>query len=108
MFEPEDKGFLFNLLDSKGIVWLAILTLWGSTASYLHKINSSGELFRVVELFSCWVVSGFVGLMVAYLCEEAKLSFELRAFLIGTAGSMGGGLLQLLIGKLKRFIGEYK
>lgn len=77
--------------ESIGYIWFVVLSIWGGTVSYLGKIRK-GQVaqFSVAELIGEWFVSGFAGLLTAYMCVENHLSWEMTAFLTGIAGHLGG------------------
>jgi len=78
-----------------------LVSVLGGTVSYLSKVRTNGQkAFSVVELIGEWVTSGFAGLMTAYVCVAAGLSFELTAAFAGIAGHAGGRAISILEQKL--------
>lgn len=76
--------------------WFVLLALWGGTANYISRVRSKGMPFSVVELIGEWSISGFAGLITAYMCVYLGLSFPLTAAVTGIAGHMGGRAIALL------------
>lgn len=73
-----------------GYLWFIILAVWGGTVNYINRVRSERNPFSLVELLGEWMVSGFAGLITAYLCAEMGFSFYLTAALTGISGHMGG------------------
>ena len=74
-----------------GYIWFVILAIWGGTVNYIQRVKSGKvESFSLMELFGEWAVSGFAGLLTAFICHEMNLSWQLTAFATGIAGHMGG------------------
>lgn len=72
-------------------IWFICLACLGGSANYINKVRSNKEkTFSVVELLGEWVLSGFTGLITAYVCVDQGFSFELTAAACGIAGHMGG------------------
>ena len=88
-----------------GYIWLVTLAIWGGTASYLSRIKQRKLPFSFVELVGEWMISGFSGLLTAYVCAEAGLSWHMTAFFTGIAGHLGGRGLFLLEAYARRKVG---
>ena len=90
-----------------GHIWLILLALWGGTASYLSRIQQRKLPFSLVELAGEWCISGFSGVLTAYICAEAGLSWHMIAFFTGIAGHLGGRGLFMLEQYAKRRLGMF-
>jgi len=64
--------------------------MWGGTASYISRLKRSGCHFSIVELIGEWFISGFVGVITAYMCHSLGFDFYKTAALVGIAGHLGG------------------
>lgn len=77
--------------EGLGYVWLICLAVWGGTVSYYRRVKDGKvAAFSVAELVGEWMISGFAGLLTAYLCIEMELSWHMTAFFTGVAGHLGG------------------
>ena len=89
-----------------GYLWMVILALWGGTASYISRLKqSSGMAFSLAEWVGELTISGFAGLIMAYLCTEMHMSWYMTA--VGTAitGHMGGRALYMIEGFIRTRLG---
>jgi len=100
MSDGSDSSFLKQIFDSLqphfAYGWFVLLALWGGTANYISRVRSKGMPFSVVELIGEWSISGFAGLITAYMCVYLGLSFPLTAAFTGIAGHMGGRAIYLV------------
>ncbi len=89
---PESNiPLLKQLLDAGlGYVWFIFLAAWGGTVNYIARRKSDKSPFSIVELIGEWVISGFSGLITAFICQEMEISFMYTAAAAGVAGHMGG------------------
>lgn len=71
-------------------LWFVFLALWGGTASYISRLKKTGAGLSLVELIGEWTISGFAGMMTAYVCQSMSLNYFATAGLVGVAGHMGG------------------
>jgi len=78
------------LLDNAAYAWFVMLAMWGGTANYISRQLRQNLPFSVVELIGEWSISGFSGLLTAYLCTHLELTFAMTAVATGIAGHMGG------------------
>ena len=63
--------------------------------NYIQRIKSGKvESFSLIELLGEWSVSGFAGLLTAFICHEMGMSWQITAFATGVAGHMGGMAIQ--------------
>lgn len=97
---PNEKITLLDRIvhDSAPVVsylWFVVLALWGGTAKYLATVASDeSRKVKITELLIAWSISGFSGLLAAFLCAELELSYYLTAVAAGIAGHMGGRALE--------------
>lgn len=95
-----------NINEYLGYFWLILLSAWGGTASYLSRIKQQHIPFSLVELTGEWAISGFSGLLTAYVCTELEMSWPLTAFSTGIAGHLGGRGLFMMETYVKRKFGS--
>lgn len=88
----EHSDFLTKLIEGGlGYMWFIVLAIWGGTVNYLSRIKQGKvEVFSFAELVGEWAISGFAGLLTAFICIEMDLSWHMTAFLTGISGHMGG------------------
>lgn len=80
-----------------GYIWLVILALWGGTASYISRLKQNhGMAFSLAEWIGELTISGFAGLIMAYLCTEMHMSWYLTAVATAITGHMGGRALFMI------------
>jgi hypothetical protein len=93
------------LMDSGvGYLWWVLMSVWGGTAAYVGRLKRSGQRFSLVELVGEWSISGFSGMVTAYICQSSGFSFYVTAAAAGIAGHMGGRLIFLMERALSRYI----
>ena len=57
-----------------GYIWFIMLAIWGGTVNYLTRINRGNvQFFSFFELMGEWFISGFAGLLTAYVCIEMEV-----------------------------------
>ncbi len=105
MDDFEGNKLIAQFLEGRGSIWLVLLALWGGTASYISRIRERHEQFRTVELIGEWCISGFAGLISAYICLEFDASWQLTCFAAGMAGHMGGRAINVLEVRFKSMLG---
>ncbi|MFQ2114750.1 MULTISPECIES: phage holin family protein [Aeromonas] len=89
-----------------GYLWMVALAIWGGTVSYLSRLKQSPALsFSLAELAGEWAISGFAGLLMAYLCTEMNMSWYMTAVATGITGHMGGRGLFMIELWIKRRLG---
>lgn len=92
-----NESFLKVALENGlGYIWFILLALWGGTVSYISRVRKHRKPFSFVELIGEWTISGFAGLITAYICKEMQFSFYLTAALTGMCGHMGGRAIFIL------------
>ena len=104
---PEEKITLLQRLVADdasvwGYLWFVVLAVWGGTANYISRARRERDhVFSVVELMGEWTISGFSGLLTAYLCAEAGFSYYITAVACAIAGHMGGRAICIIEGLFK-------
>lgn len=89
-----------------GYIWLVILALWGGTASYISRLKQNrGMAFSLAEWVGELTISGFAGLLMAYLCTEMHMSWYMTAVSTGIIGHMGGRGLFMIEASIRRRFG---
>ena len=104
---PEQHvSFFKQFLDAGlGYVWFIFLAVWGGTVNYITRLKSEKSPFSIVELLGEWVISGFSGLITAFICQEMDIPFMYTAAAAGVAGHMGGRGIYLLERFIQKRIG---
>lgn len=108
MNDLDPKSWITELLEGRGLIWLVILAIWGGTANYFNRLKTTKEAFRLVELLGEWTVSGFAGMLTAYLCIEMETSWQVMCFAAGVSGHMGGRAIFMFERKFKAIMGDKK
>jgi len=88
-----------------GYFWFIVLAVWGGTANYITRLKANKGPFSLVELLGEWVISGFSGIITAFICEEMGFGFMYTAAMAGIAGHMGGRGIYLLERVIQKRIG---
>lgn len=97
---------LFKLIaDNLSYGWFVLMAFWGGTANYISRRNRDKTPFSIIELAGEWSVSGFSGLITAYVCTDMGLSFALTSAAAGIGGHMGGRAIYLVEQVVIRRIG---
>lgn len=77
--------------------WLLCLAVWGGTVHYIVSIKKGiVKEFSISELVGEWTISGFAGLLVAFICTEQGFSWQITAVATGIAGHLGGPAIKLI------------
>lgn len=77
-------------------IWFCFLAAWGGAVSYISRVRRGKIAFSIVEMVGECCISGFSGVMTAYICASADINFFLTAFFVGIAGHMGGRGIALM------------
>lgn len=86
-----------------GYLWFIMLALWGGTVNYLSRLKQGAvESFSFIELIGEWTISGFAGLLTAYICVEFEMSWTMTAFFTGVSGHLGGRAIYMLENYVKQ------
>ena len=88
----DEHGLINKLMEAGlGYLWFLALAIWGGTVNYLSRLKQGKvEVFSFAELVGEWAISGFAGLLTAYICIEMQLSWHMTTFFTGIAGHLGG------------------
>ena len=88
--------------------WMVALACFGGLANYIAKVKARlVPHFSITELVGELVISGFAGLITFYLCQEAHISTNLTAAMVGMAGHMGSrAIFALEMALRKKFRGD--
>ena len=83
MTDMPEKDFMPYLL-------VGIVSVWGGIASYIRKLRA-GLFYRfsLAELVGEVTISGFVGFLTFFLCQEYGVSMEMTAVMTGICAHMG-------------------
>jgi hypothetical protein len=97
VLEPGHSSIAEAIKDTGlGYVWLFILAIWGGTVNYLSRIKRDKIAFSMIELAGEWAISGFAGIVTAYVCYSLQFDFYITAACTGIAGHAGGRAIYLL------------
>lgn len=109
MFDDLLPEFLRNFVASSiGYIGLVLLAVWGGTVNYISRLKQNEEIkFSFVELIGEWTISGFAGLLTAYICFELELSWQMTAFFTGIAGHLGGRAIFMFELYFKSKVGRF-
>lgn len=82
---------LSKLLEAGwGFIWFVLLAIWGGTVNYISRLKrGETKKFSSMELIGEWTISGFAGLLTAFVCVEMQFSWYMTAFFTGVAGHFG-------------------
>jgi len=89
-------GLLKILGDNLAYGWFLVMAFWGGTANYLSRREQDKTPFSLVELLGEWSISGFAGIITAYICTDIGLSFALTSAAAGVGGHMGGRAIYII------------
>jgi hypothetical protein len=89
-------GLMKLVMDNLSYGWFVLMAFWGGTANYISRRNKDKTPFSVIELVGEWSISGFAGLITAYICMDMGLSFALTSAAAGIGGHMGGRAIYLI------------
>ena len=88
-------GLIKLVTDNLVYGWFLAMAFWGGTANYISRRARDKTPFSIVELVGEWSVSGFSGLITAYICTDMGLSFAMTSAAAGIGGHMGGRAIYL-------------
>lgn len=77
-------------------LWFIVLAIWGSTVSYLSKLQKRKGKFSIIELIIEWIVSGFVGAITIMLCLRSGFDVYITGAVVGISGHMGSKAIVML------------
>jgi hypothetical protein len=86
--------------------WVIALAAWGGVVNYLARVRrGEARMFNFAELIGEIVTSGFVGVLVFWVCEFYKVPSLMSAPLIGIAGHYGARTIWVIERHLERRFG---
>jgi hypothetical protein len=94
--------------DNLAYGWFLVMAFWGGTANYLSRREQDKTPFSLVELLGEWSISGFAGIITAYICTDIGLSFALTSAAAGIGGHMGGRAIYIIEKMVVKRIGGDK
>lgn len=101
----EESAFITKIIETGGFIWFVVLAIWGGTVNYLSRLKQGkNEVFSFAELIGEWTVSGFAGILTAYICVEMQMSWHMTAFLAGVSGHLGGRAIFMFESYAKKHI----
>lgn len=87
-------------------VWVVALAAWGGVVNYISKVRSgAARRFNFAELLGEIVTSGFVGVLVFWICEYYQVPPLASAPIIGIAGHYGARTIWVIERFLERRYG---
>ena len=107
---PNDSLSFLQRLQEYGLLgyaWLLVISFWAGTAKYLTSLNGKKPTFW--GWFAETIVSGFVGIISAMICQYYGLDFMLAAAITGISAHNGTRSLYLfgrIIKKNSGFLSE--
>lgn len=95
--DPESSNAITRFVADTGLgyIWLVALAIWGGTANYISRLRTSKAAFSVAELVGEWTISGFAGIITAFICVSLGWDWYITAATTGIAGHMGGRAIGL-------------
>ena len=104
---PNDAlNFLQRLTEHGvlGYLWLLLISIWAGTARYVSALNGQRPTFW--GWFTETIVSGFVGIITAMVCQYYQLDFVLTAAITGISAHNGTRSLYLIGQVIKKNAGQ--
>ena len=77
-----------------GYAWIFVISVWAGTVRYLTTLN--GERPTRFKWFTETLVSGFVGVLTAMICQYYQVDFLLTSALTGIAAHNGVSTLKII------------
>ena len=93
----QEYGFL-------GYGWILFLSFWAGTSSYLSGLN--GDKPTVFGWLSETIISGFVGVVAAMVCQYYHLDFLLTSAITGISAHNGIKSLSVIGNLLKKNLAQ--
>lgn len=101
---PQDTLSFIQRLQEYGILgysWILFIAFWGGTVRYLMAVKN-GEKHSLVGWITETMVSGFVGVLAAMICQYFKIDYLLTAAITGIAAHNGTRSLYIIGEILKK------
>lgn len=90
---PEKDPFNYAVMT---YAWVLLISIWGGTAAFIRKVKTrAGGHFSIAEWVGECVISGFVGIITFWLCEQAEIPRLYSAALIAITAHMGSRAILL-------------
>lgn len=84
-----------------GYAWILLIAFWGGTVRYLSAVKN-GEKPSFIGWITETIVSGFVGILAAMICQYFKIDYLLTAAITGIAAHNGTRSLYIIGEILKK------
>ena len=85
--------------------WFIVIGGAGGIASYISKLRrDKAKTFSIVEVLGEIFISGFVGLITAWICIDMGLSLPLTYAAVGISGHMGTRALYVVEQRILNWI----
>ena len=101
---PQDTLSFMQRLQEYGLLgyaWILLIAFWGGTVRYLTAVKS-GEKPTVLGWITETIISGFVGILAAMICQYFKIDYLLTAAITGIAAHNGTRSLYIIGEILKK------
>ena len=101
---PQDTLSFMQRLQEYGLLgygWILFIAFWGGTVRYLTAVKN-GEKPSFVGWVTETIVSGFVGILAAMICQYFKIDYLLTAAITGIAAHNGTRSLYIIGEILKK------
>ena len=100
---PQDTLSFIERLHEYGVwgyTWILVISLWAGTVRYLTSLE--GERPTLFNWLTETIVSGFVGVLTAMICQYYQLDFLLTSAITGVAAHNGTRSLYILSEIIKK------
>lgn len=84
-----------------GYAWILLIAFWGGTVRYLTAVKN-GEKPSFFGWITETIVSGFVGVIAAMVCQYFEIDFLLTAAITGIAAHNGARSLYIIAEIIKK------
>lgn len=101
---PQDTLSFMQRLQEYGLLgygWILFIAFWGGTVRYLSAVKN-GEKPSFFGWLTETIVSGFVGVLSAMICQYFKIDYLLTAAITGIAAHNGTRSLYIIGEILKK------
>lgn len=88
---PQDTLSFMQRLQEYGLLgyaWILLIAFWGGTVRYLTAVKS-GEKPTALGWITETIISGFVGVIAAMICQYFKIDYLLTSAITGIAAHNG-------------------
>lgn len=101
---PDKNSFFDHLFNEWwSIAYTIIFSAFAGVVGYLNKANRTDTAIEIRRVFISFVIGGLNGYLMFMLCDYAMLSWQVTAFMTGSAGALGTEMLNSLTDKAKNF-----